>query len=78
MKYNFPVVIYDKYFLVTLTIINCYDTRAAASVQVFFTAANLIALFIIVIGGLVRLGQGKTCNLKQAAFTFNRNILNIK
>ncbi|KAL4235159.1 b(0 +)-type amino acid transporter 1 [Mactra antiquata] len=42
----------------TLCIINCYDTSWAAYVQVFFTAAKLIAIAIIVIGGFVKLGQG--------------------
>lgn len=56
---NIDVLYIFSFWLVTLTIINCYDTRAGASVQVFFTAAKLIALAIIIVGGLVRLGQGK-------------------
>ena len=44
--------------LVTIALINSYDTRWAARVQVFFTGAKLVALLIISIGGLVRLGQG--------------------
>ena len=43
---------------VTIAIVNSYDTRWAARVQIFFTGAKLIALLIISIGGLVRLGQG--------------------
>ncbi|XP_061163493.1 b(0,+)-type amino acid transporter 1-like [Saccostrea echinata] len=43
--------------MITLAIINCWDTKFAASVQVFFTVAKLIALIIIVIGGLVWLGK---------------------
>ncbi|VDI29144.1 Hypothetical predicted protein [Mytilus galloprovincialis] len=54
-----PLKVIAALAIVTLTIINCYDTRAGASVQVFFTAAKLIALAIIIVGGLVRLGQGK-------------------
>ncbi|XP_062583996.1 b(0,+)-type amino acid transporter 1-like [Saccostrea cucullata] len=50
--------------MVTLAIVNCWDTKLAASVQVFFTAAKLIALFIIVIGGLVWLGKGEVETLQ--------------
>ncbi|XP_076111587.1 b(0,+)-type amino acid transporter 1-like isoform X1 [Mytilus galloprovincialis] len=59
-----PLKIIAATIIVTLTIINCYDTRAGASVQVIFTAAKLIALVIIVIGGLVKLGQGHTATMK--------------
>jgi len=45
-------------FSVTIALINSYDTTWAARVQVFFTGAKLVALLIISIGGLVRLGQG--------------------
>ncbi|XP_062609613.1 b(0,+)-type amino acid transporter 1-like [Saccostrea cucullata] len=50
--------------MITLAIVNCWDTKLAASVQVFFTAAKLIALFIIVIGGLVWLGKGEVETLQ--------------
>ncbi|XP_076111590.1 b(0,+)-type amino acid transporter 1-like [Mytilus galloprovincialis] len=59
-----PLKVIAALAIVTLTIINCYDTRAGASVQVFFTAAKLIALAIIIVGGLVRLGQGHTATMK--------------
>ena len=45
---------------VTICIINSYDTRWASGVQVFFTAAKLIAIAVIIIGGFIRLGQGKS------------------
>ncbi|XP_045191562.2 b(0,+)-type amino acid transporter 1-like [Mercenaria mercenaria] len=44
--------------ILTICIINCYDTSGAAFVQVFFTAAKLLAIGIIIIGGFVKLGQG--------------------
>ncbi|XP_052063177.1 b(0,+)-type amino acid transporter 1-like [Mytilus californianus] len=59
-----PLKVIAALAIVTLTIINCYDTRAGASVQVFFTAAKLLALVIIIVGGLVRLGQGNTATMK--------------
>lgn len=59
-----PLKVIAAAAIVTLTVINCYDTRAGASVQVIFTFAKLIALVIIVIGGLVKLGQGQTATMK--------------
>lgn len=49
-------------FSVTICIINSYDTRWASGVQIFFTAAKLLAIVVIIIGGFVRLGQGKKNN----------------
>ncbi|KAK3086066.1 hypothetical protein FSP39_012937 [Pinctada imbricata] len=50
--------------MITLAIINCWDTKLAAQIQVLFTAAKLIALIIIIVGGLVWLGQGDNlCNV---------------
>ena len=43
----------------TICIINSYDTKWASFVQVLFTAAKLVGIIIIIIGGFVRLGQGK-------------------
>jgi len=44
---------------VTLMIVNSLSVKAAARVQVLFTAAKLGALGIIIVGGIVRLAQGK-------------------
>jgi len=43
--------------------INCYKVSFAARILVIFTASKIIALIIIIIGGIVRLGQGYTHNL---------------
>lgn len=51
--------------MITLAIVNSWDTKLAASVQVFFTGAKLIALVIIVIGGLVWLGKGEVETLQK-------------
>ena len=56
---NFPSPIHVLLFVVTIAVVNCIDTTLAARMQVFFTGAKLIALMIIVVGGLIRLGQGK-------------------
>ncbi|KAH3777179.1 b(0,+)-type amino acid transporter 1-like isoform X2 [Dreissena polymorpha] len=44
--------------ILTICIINCYDTSWAAYVQVFFTVCKLVPLAIIIIGGFVKMGQG--------------------
>ncbi|KAJ8303319.1 hypothetical protein KUTeg_019715 [Tegillarca granosa] len=47
-----PLKLIAALAIVTLGIINSFDTKLAASVQVLFTAAKLIAIGIIIIGGL--------------------------
>jgi L-type amino acid transporter 9 len=39
-------------------IVNSTSVRAAAKIQILFTAAKLIALVIIIIGGIVNLAKG--------------------
>ncbi|KAK3085560.1 hypothetical protein FSP39_005319 [Pinctada imbricata] len=51
--------------MLTMAIINCWDTKLAAQTQVLFTAAKLIALIIIIVGGLVWLGQGNVSTLQK-------------
>lgn len=58
-----PQKIIAAVLLLTLCIINCYDSRLGSYVQVFFTISKLVALAIIIIGGFVKLGQGGTKEL---------------
>jgi amino acid transporter len=44
---------------VTVSFINVLSVKYALKIQIIFTIAKLIALFIICIGGIVRLAQGK-------------------
>ena len=44
--------------LVLLTAVNCLSTELANSIQIFFMIAKTIALIIIILGGLVKIGQG--------------------
>ncbi|XP_042207769.1 b(0,+)-type amino acid transporter 1-like isoform X6 [Homarus americanus] len=46
--------------IVLITFINSYSVNLATKVQNIFTAAKLLAILIIVIGGVVKLAQGNT------------------
>lgn len=50
------------YLLVFITVIlaaiNVYSVRLAARIQIIFTFTKLVALAIIIIGGIVKLCQG--------------------
>lgn len=43
-----------------ITYINCYSVNLATSVQNAFTAAKLVAVFVVVIGGVYKIIQGRT------------------
>lgn len=54
--------------IVTLTIVNCLNVRSSMAVTVFFTAVKIVALVVIMIGGIVVLIQGNTSNSLQQSF----------
>ena len=47
------------FFSVLVSAINCYSVNMATKVQNFFTAAKLIAIAVITIGGFVYMGKGE-------------------
>ncbi|XP_045610438.2 LOW QUALITY PROTEIN: large neutral amino acids transporter small subunit 1 [Procambarus clarkii] len=52
--------------LCTLTFINCVSVRLSMRIQTVFTGAKLLALFIIIVAGLLHLCWGKTELLERA------------
>ena len=47
----------------TISTINCFSVKLSNFVQIFFTAAKLLIIAAIIIGGFVMMGQGKTENI---------------
>jgi len=45
---------------VIITYINCYSVNLATGVQNAFTAAKLVAVFVVVAGGVYKIIQGRT------------------
>lgn len=43
-----------------ITFINCFSVKMATSIQNIFTAAKLLAIAIIVVGGMIKLASGNT------------------
>lgn len=44
----------------TITYLNCFSVNLATGTQNLFTGAKLVAIFIVVVGGLYRLLQGES------------------
>ncbi|XP_052010102.1 b(0,+)-type amino acid transporter 1 isoform X2 [Xyrauchen texanus] len=51
-----------------LAVVNCSNVRFSMAVTVFFTAIKVLALVVIMIGGIVLLIQGNTSNSLQNSF----------
>lgn len=60
--------------IVTLAIVNCINVRLSMSVQVFFMVAKVLALTVIVMGGIVMLIQGHTENFDDSFKNTNLGI----
>lgn len=52
--------------ILLLTLVNCLSVRLATSVMNIFTSAKLLALLVIVVGGVVLLVNGQTQNFQNA------------
>lgn len=49
-------------FTVLILVVNCYSVNLATCVQNVFTAAKLVAVLIIISGGMYKLAQGEISN----------------
>ncbi|XP_042207764.1 b(0,+)-type amino acid transporter 1-like isoform X1 [Homarus americanus] len=57
---DLAVKLFAVFVIILITFINSYSVNLATKVQNIFTAAKLLAILIIVIGGVVKLAQGNT------------------
>ncbi|KAI2807169.1 b(0,+)-type amino acid transporter 1, partial [Blomia tropicalis] len=62
---SYAIKLIAIFFIVTITYVNCYSVSLATSTQNIFTAAKLLAIIIIVIGGVVHLLQGNTHHISK-------------
>ncbi|CAH0553340.1 unnamed protein product [Brassicogethes aeneus] len=51
--------------IVVILYVNCYSVNLATSVQNVFTAAKLVAVLIVIIGGAYKISEGNTQHLRQ-------------
>ncbi len=56
---------------------NIYSAKLTGKVLVFLTFSKILALVIVIIGGLVRLGQGYTGNFQSSFAGTSSNVLTI-
>ncbi|XP_077287313.1 L-type amino acid transporter sobremesa isoform X2 [Arctopsyche grandis] len=55
--------------IILILVVNCYSVNLATCVQNVFTAAKLVAILIIISGGMYKLAQGNTQHLHDKSFT---------
>ncbi|XP_025115961.1 b(0,+)-type amino acid transporter 1-like [Pomacea canaliculata] len=63
--------------IVTLMVINCKSNDVAAPVQVICTILKILALLVIVFGGIIRMAQGWTAELRQGFDNSTKESVNI-
>ncbi|XP_077976188.1 uncharacterized protein LOC144432048 [Styela clava] len=52
--------------ILTITTVNCFSVKASNFIQIFFTAAKLLIIAAIIIGGFVQIANGNTQYLTNA------------
>lgn len=63
--------------IAVILVVNCLSVKWATLMQVFFTAAKMIAIGMLIITGFVRLGQGHDENFKNAFNNTNTGVSSI-
>ncbi|XP_050460053.1 b(0,+)-type amino acid transporter 1-like isoform X1 [Cataglyphis hispanica] len=62
--------------IVLILLINCYSVNLATGVQNAFTAAKLMAILVVIVGGSYKLIQGNTQHLQTAFDTIDGSTIN--
>ncbi|XP_070151648.1 b(0,+)-type amino acid transporter 1 isoform X1 [Polyergus mexicanus] len=62
--------------IVLILLINCYSVNLATGVQNAFTAAKLMAILVVIVGGSYKLIQGNTQHLQTAFNTIDGSTIN--
>ncbi|XP_011141865.1 b(0,+)-type amino acid transporter 1 isoform X2 [Harpegnathos saltator] len=63
--------------IVLILLVNCYSVNLATGVQNAFTAAKLMAILVVIVGGSYKLIQGNTQHLQTAFDTIDGSTINI-
>lgn len=63
--------------IVLILLVNCYSVNLATGVQNAFTAAKLMAILVVIVGGSYKLIQGNTQHLQAAFDTIDGSTINI-
>ncbi|XP_076250633.1 L-type amino acid transporter sobremesa isoform X1 [Rhynchophorus ferrugineus] len=63
--------------MIVILYVNCYSVNLATSVQNVFTAAKLVAVLIVILGGVYKIFDGNTQHLKQPFANTQYSIGNI-
>ncbi|CAK9294978.1 unnamed protein product, partial [Gordionus sp. m RMFG-2023] len=59
--------------LCLISFVNCFSVKLATKMQTFFTFCKILALLLIIIGGLIRIHQGYTHDLERGFANTNWN-----
>lgn len=51
--------LFEDIFLVVILYVNCYSVNLATSVQNVFTVAKLVAVLVVIVGGMYKMFEGK-------------------
>jgi L-asparagine transporter-like permease len=56
-------MIFNLFFLVMVTLINCYSVRVSSKINSVFSIGKILALILIIVFGVINLSKGITRDL---------------